>query len=65
LLLIAVGVATLAAVLIFGAPTAAMFAKRLRGLAGGPDGSPSLLVYTLAAGFTFLAVLLPLPARPS
>ena len=62
LLLIALGVAALAA-LIFGAPTAAMFAKRLRGLAGGPDGSPSLLVYALAAGFTFLAVLLPLPAE--
>ena len=29
----------------------------------GPTGSPSPLVYGLAAGFTFLAVLLPLPAE--
>jgi uncharacterized membrane protein YdjX (TVP38/TMEM64 family) len=63
LLLIALGVAALAALLVFGAPTAAMLARRLRGLAGGPDGNPSLLVYALAAGFTFLAILLPLPAE--
>jgi len=63
LLLIALGVVALVVLVIFGGPTAAMFAQRLRGLAGGPDGSPSLLVYALAAGFTFLAVLLPLPAE--
>jgi uncharacterized membrane protein YdjX (TVP38/TMEM64 family) len=63
LLLITLGVAAVTALLIFGAPTAAVIARRLRGLAGHPGGSPSLLVYTLAAGFTFLAVLLPLPAE--
>jgi uncharacterized membrane protein YdjX (TVP38/TMEM64 family) len=63
LLLIIVGVAALAALLFLGGPTAAMFAQRLRDLAGGPDGTPSPLVYLLAAGFTFLAVLLPLPAE--
>lgn len=56
-------VVVLVAMLIPGAPTAAMLAERLRALAGGPDGHPSLLVYALAAGFTFLAVLLPLPAE--
>lgn len=63
LLPIALGGVVLVALLIAGAPTAAMFAQRLRELAAGPDGTPSLLVYTLAAGFTFLAVLLPLPAE--
>jgi uncharacterized membrane protein YdjX (TVP38/TMEM64 family) len=62
-LLIALGVLALVALLVFGGPTAAMFAQRLRGLAEGPDGTPSLLVYALASGFTFLAVLLPLPAE--
>lgn len=52
-----------AAILIVGGPTVAMFAARLRDLAGGPDGHPSLLVYALAALFTFLTVLLPLPAE--
>jgi uncharacterized membrane protein YdjX (TVP38/TMEM64 family) len=63
LALIGLGVVALAAALIFGGPTATLLAQRLRGLAGGPDGAPSLLVYALAAGFTFLAVLTPLPAE--
>ena len=63
LLPIALGGVVLVALLIAGAPTAAMFAQRLRELAAGPDGTPSLLVYTLVAGFIFLAVLLPLPAE--
>lgn len=62
-LLIALGVAALVALLVAGGPTAALVTQRLRALAGGPDGSPSLLVYALAAAFTFLAVLLPLPAE--
>ncbi len=62
-MLLALVVAALVGLLIFGAPTAAMLAGQLRDLAGGPDGRPSLLVYALAAGFTFLAVLLPLPAE--
>lgn len=62
-LLIALGVVVLVALLVLGGPTAAMLAQRLRGVAEGADGSPSLLVYALAAGFTFLAVLLPLPAE--
>lgn len=61
--LIAVGVAALAAALILGGPAAALLARWLRGLAGGPDGTRSLLVHALAAGFTFLAVLTPLPAE--
>ena len=63
MVIIALGVVALAALLIFGAPAATMLAKRLRGLAEGPTGTPSLLVYALAAGFTFLAVLTPLPAE--
>lgn len=63
LALIALGVVALAAALIFSGPTATLLAQRLRSLAGGPDGTPSLLVYALAAGFTFLAVLTPLPAE--
>ena len=62
-ILIALGVAALAAVLIFGGPAATTLAKGLRGLAEGRNGTPSLLVYALAAGFTFLAVLTPLPAE--
>lgn len=61
--LVALVVVALVALLIVGGPTAAMFAERLRALAEGPDGRPALLVYALAAGFTFLAVLLPLPAE--
>lgn len=63
LVLIALGVVAVAAFLVFGAPTAAMVARRLRGLAEGPEGTAPLLVYALAAGFTFLAVLTPLPAE--
>jgi uncharacterized membrane protein YdjX (TVP38/TMEM64 family) len=62
-ILIALGVAALAAVLIFGGPAATTLAKGLRGLAEGRNGAHSLLVYALAAGFTFLAVLTPLPAE--
>lgn len=62
-ILIALGVAALAAVLIFGGPAATTLAKGLRGLAEGRNGTRSLLVYALAAGFTFLAVLTPLPAE--
>jgi uncharacterized membrane protein YdjX (TVP38/TMEM64 family) len=62
-ILIALGVAALAAVLIFGGPAATTLAKGLRGLAEGRNGTHSLLVYALAAGFTFLAVLTPLPAE--
>jgi len=39
-----------------------MLAQRVRDLAEG-SGQPGPLVYALAAGFTFLAVLLPLPAE--
>jgi uncharacterized membrane protein YdjX (TVP38/TMEM64 family) len=63
LALIALGVVALVGALIVGGPTATLVAQRLRSLAGGPDGTPSLLVYALAAGFTFLAVLTPLPAE--
>jgi uncharacterized membrane protein YdjX (TVP38/TMEM64 family) len=63
LALIGLGVVALVAALSLGGPTATLLAQRLRGFAGGPDGTPSLLVYALAAGFTFLAVLTPLPAE--
>ena len=63
LILIALGVVALAAALILGGPAATSLAKGLRGLAEGRNGTPSILVYALAAGFTFLAVLTPLPAE--
>jgi uncharacterized membrane protein YdjX (TVP38/TMEM64 family) len=63
LILILLAVAALVAAIILGGPTAALLAQRLRDLAEGAGGQPGPPVYALAAGFTFLAVLLPLPAE--
>ena len=61
--LMVLGIMAVGAVVILGGPTAAMVAHRLRALAGSAGGTPSVVVYALAAAFTFLAVLLPLPAE--
>lgn len=60
---VALIVVAFALLLVVGAPIGVRLAQWLRDLAGGPHGTPSLGVYILAAGFTFIAVLTPLPAE--
>jgi len=61
--LIVIGIAVVVVLVIFGGPTAAMLAQRLRTLAEGTEGKAPPWLFMLAAVFTFLAVLLPLPAE--